>query len=192
MLLWTMQPHHILEKIQKDGIYTCDSDKISMPEFTTYYDWLAERMGEMIGPPPSGIVYPVWAWYIQDWKQKKPDLRRERWAYGPGNEDYDCIELELSPERVVLSDFDAWSIILLDGLISDSEEENAKLEAAYDSLMESEKLSFKHSNWDRVFDISPFHNDWTTRGKWVQATFWELRKEDIRRVYSFRTAAKKM
>ncbi len=42
------------------------------------YEWLISQMIKRIGPPPEGVVYPVWAWYKQNGKRKKTDLRGER------------------------------------------------------------------------------------------------------------------
>ena len=142
----------------------------------------------MIGPPPSGVKYPVWAWYMQNGRHCKPDLRRERWGYGPGDEQYSCIELEIPDNEVVLSDFDDWNIILNNGLISYSEPEYEELEEYYKSLPEEQKQTYMHKNWERVFDITPSRSEWANRGFWVQATFWELRSEYIKDVRYFNTA----
>lgn len=88
---------------------------------------------------------------------------------------------------VLLSDFDSWHIILNNGLFSASEEEADQKDAYYDSLPVTEQKAYKEKNWEKVFDIIPFENDWTRRGNWVQATFWELRKDMIRDVRFFRT-----
>ena len=44
-------------------------------------------------------------------------------------------------------------------------------------------------NWEGVFNLSPLDNEWITRGDSIQATFWELRKDQIKEVRIF-TAAK--
>ena len=191
MILWTIQPLHVWNQIQEKGIYICDPNRFSMPEFAWSYDWLVERMAEKIGPPPKNVVYPVWAWYKQSGKHRKPDLRKERWGYGPGDEDYSCIELEVPDEEIVLSDFDLWSLVLLNALISESEEEDSVLEKHYDSLPPEQQQDFKKQNWERIFDLTPLQNHWITRGQWVQATFWQLKKEYIRKVRFFRTAKRK-
>ena len=59
--------------------------------------------------------------------------------------------------------------------------------AYYDSLPVAEQKAYKEKNWEQVFDITPFENDWTRRGDWVQATVWELRKDMIRDARFFRT-----
>ena len=179
MRLWTIQPLEVLEILERDGVFRCDSTKIPIPEFREAYDWLVHEMNLRIGGPPDGVRYPVWAWYILDNAHKKPDLRKERWGYGRGGEQYVCIEIEIPDNQVLLSDFDAWSNILLHALLSDTESEDKALEAYYQLLSPEEQLAFKHTNWQRVFDISPFMNEWTRRGECVQATFWELKAEQI-------------
>ena len=114
MILWTMQPLNVYEMIQGTGVYRCDPARSSMIglEFTEQYDWLVEKMTERIGPPPDGVKYPVWAWYKQNGKRSKPDLRSERWGYGPGGEMYTCIEIDIPDDKVLLSDFDVWHLPL--------------------------------------------------------------------------------
>lgn len=186
--LWTMQTRDVWESLQRTGVYRTDTALCWMAEELPHaYSWLAREMTKRVGPPPQGVDYPVWAWYMQNGRHKKPDLRSERWGYGPGDEDYCCIELEIAPQRVLLSDFDVWHSVLNNGLISDTEEEGVALEAFHASFSDEEKTAYKEKNWERVFDISPLNNNWTTRGEWVQATFWELRREDIRAVRFFRT-----
>ena len=50
---------------------------------------------------------------------------------------------------------------------------------------------FKAQNWKKVFDLTYVDNSWMHRGDSIQATFWELRKEDIRKVRFFTSAAPK-
>lgn len=148
-------------------------------------------MAARIGAPPRGAVWPVWAWYMRNGKRAKPDLRAERWRCGPGNEEFTCLEIDVPADRVVLSDFDVWHIILNDGLISTTEEEHLQLEARFYSLPPMRRAAYQQQNWTRVFDVTPFENDWMMRGKWIQATFWELRREQVRNVRTFKTAAMK-
>ena len=189
MILWTMQPIEIWNIIQDTGVYRCDPEKSSMQDiqFVEKYEWLIEQMKKRIGPPPDGVTYPVWAWYIQNGKHKKPDLRSERWGYGPGDEEYVCIEFEVPDDHVLLSDFDVWLIILNNGLISETEEEDTRQEKYWESLSPEDQKAYEDKNWERVFDITPLNNHWIRRGDWVQATLWELRKESVRSVRFFKT-----
>lgn len=49
----------------------------------------------------------------------------------------------------------------------------------------------KLKNWEGVFDITSFENDLTIRGDTIQATFWELRKDQIRSVRKFSGSTQK-
>ena len=184
MILWTIQPIEIYEKLIETGEYKCDLEKSGMKDFRSVYDWLIEQMVSRIGEPPEGVKYPVWAWY-KDGEKKKPDLRHARFAYGSKGEEFACIEIEIPEDKVVLSDFDSWNIILNDGLLSETEDEDNLLEKAYESLSKDDKQIMKFENWKRLFDISPLDNEWVNRGEYIQATFWELKKDLIRSVRFF-------
>lgn len=186
MILWTIQPEDVYQEIQDTGVYHCDISRGAMPELLPEYDWLVEQMKKRIGMPPEGVTYPVWAWYQWEGKRKKPDLRRERWECGLRGDIYYRLTIEIPDEQVLLSDFDMWSIILLHGLLSTTEAENTQLEKRYNALAPEEQKSMRDKNWEGVFDISPLHNEWMTRGESIQATFWELRREQIKEARSFK------
>lgn len=204
MKLWTIQPPAVYQLIQDTGVYRCDPYQSVMlqpmddakigkelcEQFVESYDWLVRQMEKRIGPRPEGVIYPVWAWY-QYGNRQKPDLRSERWSNGNPGERLSCILLEVPDQEVLLSDFGGWHFVL-GGLIpiSDSEEESDQLEAYLDTLTEKEQKAFLSENWERIFDIEPFENDWTHRGTEVQATFWELKKEYVLGVRFF-TAGKR-
>lgn len=188
MILWTCQDETVYQQLLKTGVYRCDFNLSQMQECREQYDWLVRQMKQRIGPPPNEVTYPVWAWYQQQGKHRKPDLRRERWAVGYNGERFACLEIEIPDREVLLSDFDAWCMILSDFLISDTEEEARRLEAQYEALSPSEKRRMKETNWVRVFNLSPMDNGWSRRGYYIQATFWELRLEQVRDVRFFRAA----
>ena len=99
MKLWTIQPVEVWREIQDKGVYRCNPSLIPL-DLDEEYKWLIRKMADKIGPPPEGVLYPVWAWYKQNGKHRKPDLRSKRWGYGSGNEDYTCIEIEIPDEKV--------------------------------------------------------------------------------------------
>ena len=190
MILWTCQEEAVYRQLQETGVYRCDLNLSSMKDCREKYDWLVRQMKQRIGPPPEQVTYPVWAIYQQSDKHRKPDLRRERWEFGCDGERFACIEIEIPDRDVLLSDLDVWCIILNDGLLSDTEQEDRCLEAQYEALSPSEKRRMKEKNWERVFDLSPLNSDWMRRGYDIQATFWELRLEQVRDVRFFCAAAK--
>lgn len=100
MQLWTLQPLEIWKILQQSGSFHCNPEKCSMPEFREQYGWLVEKMCNKIGPAPRGIELPVWAWYKQNWENRKPDLRSERWTCGPEDQDYVCMELSIDEKEL--------------------------------------------------------------------------------------------
>lgn len=191
MTLWTIQPEELYHSILKTGKYVCDPQKFGMPEFTEMYDWLVVQMRKRIGEPPDGVIYPVWAWHTQRSKRQKPDLRSERLANGYDGDKLVCLEIEVPDEQVLLSDFDLWSLILLDALITETEEEDNEIDKIYKALAPEKQLELKYENWKRVFDITSLDNEWMRRGSWIQATFWVLTKDMIKKVRYFTAAGHK-
>ena len=149
MILWTSQEEAVCNELLKTGVYRCDLNLSPMRDYRKQYDWLVRQMKQRIGPPPEQVTYPVWALYQQDGKHRKPDLRRERWAVGCNGERFACLEIEIPDREVLLSDLDVWCIILNDGLLSDTEQEDRCLEAQYEALSPSEKRRMKEKNWER-------------------------------------------
>ncbi len=181
MILWTIQEECVYKQLLKTGKYHCDISMSPMQELRNEYDWLVGQMKKRIGAPPEGVTYPVWAWYQLNGKRCKPDLRRERWGYGLKGDIYVCMEIDVPDENVLLSDFDAWSIILLHGLLSDTEKEDDILNARYDTLSVADRIRMKERNWEKAFILSPVNNEWMRRGDTIQATFWELKKDNLKR-----------
>lgn len=191
MILWTIQPEEVYALIQRTGVYHCDYAKSGMDDWQEQYDWLVREMKERIGEPPEGVSYPVWAWYMWEGARKKPDLRRERWGNGWKGERFACMEIDIPEERLILSDYDTWSVILLNGLLADTEEECELLEKECEAMPPDAQRDYKYRNWKNVFDLTYVDNGWMHRGDSIQATFWELRKEDIKKVRFFTAASPK-
>ena len=193
MILWTIKPEEVFNKIQNNGVYRCDINKSGMKDFAdVQYNWMVSQMKKRIGSPPEGVTYPVWAWYKWSYTKRRPDLRAVRWYWGQKGAKFYRLEIEIPDNEVLLSDFDGWAWGILNSwLFSDTEEEDKKIEKFYESLSPEEQKEYKFKNWERVFDISPLDNGWIRRGESIQATFWELRKEHIREVTAFRTEGKR-
>lgn len=175
MRLWSIQPESLYEKLKIEKILHCDpSQSVLITEcgFGPAYDWLAEQMTLRVGPPPSGVKYPLWAWHTLNWKHRKPDLRRKEFHGYRGNQV--CLEMEMPDKDVVLSNEDMWHIVLNDGFYGDcSSEQEYKIEDKwFDSLPPQEQLRVKRKSWEKIFDVSPtWENGWKTHGKYIQATF---------------------
>ena len=192
MKLWTIQPISVYKLIEKQGYYTCDEEKLRMENdvfdscFRDAYNWLIKEMAKRIGEPPEGVKYPVWAWHTYDWKRKSSDLRSRQ---GKPGEEMVRLEIEIPDDKVVLTDFDAWHFVLNNSYISDcnNEEEYDKIMEWYDALDSKKREELKYESWKSIFDLTPIDTDWITNGAYIQATFWRLDEENIKKVKFFKS-----
>lgn len=180
MVLWTIQPVEVWNELKKKGYFICDPQKsnyISGEEwnFKTAYDWLVEQMESRVGGKPEDVNYPIWAWHTYDWKRQPDDLR------DTDEEGLVCIKIDIPEEDVLLHDYDTWHYVLSNIYFNNSknEAEWKSLQEKFDSLSQGEQERVKQESWEAIFDITPFENAWSCRGKYVQATFWVLHKKDV-------------
>ena len=190
MRLWTIQPSTLYELLETEKVIQCNplkSELITEFGFSVAYDWMAEQMRLHVGDPPDGVKYPIWAWYAMNWKNRRPDLRRVE--FRGYNEDQVCIELEIPDSDVLLSDEETWHIVLNQGYYGNSTNE-ADYDAEYEwfeNLPQDEKKRVKEKSWEKIFEVSPpLDTEWDRRGMFIQATFWELRLEQVINVRHFK------
>lgn len=177
MILWTIQPLSLYQKLQEHGTLHCDPNDegflgLECKEFRDAYDWLVDQMKIHVGLPPKGVRYPFWAWTLIDGVSKKPDLRRTEFNNYVG----ECVimELEIPDCDVLLSDEENWHYVLNNAYLHDVNDEEGKWEetdAWFDGLTPSYRDSVRRKSWERIFEKNSKNNNW----KFVQATFWELR-----------------
>lgn len=146
-------------------------------------------MKSRVGLPPNGVQYPFWAWALIDGVSKKPDLRRTEFNNYFGENV--VLELEIPDTDVLLSDEENWHYVLNDWYLHDVNDENDKWEevdAWFDSLPSGEQGLLKRKSWERIFDKHDADNGWN----FVQATFWELKTEQVKSVRRFNGRGKKL
>lgn len=163
------------------------------------YAWIERQLIKRVGPPPQEDAAPLWGWFqCHDASRKRPDLRAVRHWYQPA--EYVLIECELPEEGVMLSDYEAWHIILNGGYVRINEEDENEYrelrrqcdQTPSDSLGDKLRRRF-YSSWDRVIDMEELtEDDWVPMEKRsIQACFWELRQEQIDSVKHFRAVPRK-
>lgn len=184
MKLWTIQPVEVYEILQRDGVFVADETKIDMPEFLGPYKWLCKQLNKKI-PCPVGVTIPIWAWYQFCGKQKKPDLRYS--CYAARGTQCVCIELDVPDTEVLLSDFELWHWPLNNWWLDNStcEEEYDKNHEWFDTLSEEEKQKEREKSWQEIFKLDYVETDWMRRGWEIQAVFWQLKKEYVKKVQFF-------
>lgn len=190
MILWTFQPYKIYNQVIQNGEYICDPNKSPMLElddedndnrFTRAYQWLIKQMEDNIGPRPSKVKVPVWAWYRWGYKHQPPNFSSES-----NNAITVCMKLKIPDEQVLLSDFDLWHMVLGRSYIGNatSQTEFDKEEKWFDSLSKNEAEEIMKKSWQKIFDITPNRDNlWTMNGGYVQGCFWKLKKEYICKVW---------
>lgn len=190
MRLWSVQTEDVYDEVMKNGFCLVDMKKSEClyddngnldKSFKRSYDWLVDKLISRIGKPDNNKVeYPWWAYYKLD-DVRDLTLEELKCTVVPGKE-YILLELEVPDEDVVLSDLDNWHFVLNNWWLDDSlsEEEWDKNQEWLKSLEYSERERVKSESWDKIFDITPFENEWRANGKSVQANFWVLKKEYIK------------
>ncbi len=191
MKLWTVQPLSILEEINETGVYRCReelsynlSKKNSLKK---QYQWLINKMEQRIGNRPQGVEYPVWAWHTWDFERRCPDA--DSAAFLERTEDKVLLTLEIPDESVVLTDFDAWQLVMSGAYLTNETDEN-KLEAQEDYLVSLEGEALQQAieqSWELVFDTTKIDTEKLQWGRYIQATIWQIRAEDIVEMQVLRT-----
>lgn len=187
MKLWTIQPVEVMDIINTTGIFRCDEDKSdNFKDFHDAYLWLVKQMDAKNIKHPADVELPLWAWHTRNWEHKKPDLRNI--GYGIPGERYVCIEFEIDDKEVLLSDYNAWHYVLNHGWYDDSTniDEFEKNQKWFYSIPYSTQTELMQNSWQKVFNVEPDKDDWNKPGEYVQATFWELRKDMITNVRYFK------
>lgn len=184
--LWTIHPIEVMDIIEEKGKLTCNKEKSFFGEdFKAPYNWMGKQMDKKGIVHPKDLELPIWGWYKRNWKHKKPDLREG--CYEKRGTKCVCIEIIKPINEVLLSDFEEWHYVLNDIYLdtSNNEEEWDRQHDWFDSLEISLQIKEKEKSWERIFDITPFENEWRRKGCDIQATFWELKKEEIQDIRYF-------
>ena len=163
--LWTMQDQAVIDEINNKGFYVCDKNKsyylsqMDDDEMLIGYKWIGRQMDRKGIYHPDNVEFPVWAWYAHDGKHKKPDLRSRSFKYC--KYPFYCLKLEIPENEVLLSDFDDWHLVI------NNREKKEDNEIWYKCLLDINRKN-----------LLRFH-------PYIQATFWILKREYIKRIQRF-------
>lgn len=176
MKLWTIQHRTAYEEMLQTGVLRANSSYILDEFFRDSYEWMVEQMKKRIGNPPDGVELPVWAWYQWEGNRKRPDMRHHGRSSEKGVPIV-LLTIDVPDEKVLLSDFDYWHVVLNDG----------ELIFPYDEKAVYSKEE-RQKSWENIFDYQcTFDDKELTTGLSTQATMWEIRDEWVLGVEHFKT-----
>lgn len=139
--------------------------------FKQAYDWMRRAMAERVGSPPADGAYPVWAWARPPsiTRSGAPDMRAMR-----DSEPCALLEIEVDPERVLLSDHESWHMVLNGSALALTEELDQRQDARLAELCQKlglpldpggrlgarhyghpDVLAFLSDGWSSVFEVEP-------------------------------------
>lgn len=208
MIIQTIQPLCVLEKLQSEGIVRAISylEKDFISEqwgFAQSYEWMKKQMN-------SRQIYPevqdkdlFWGWaWSGDRNQKKIDLRTRKHENKPGHV---ILTLDKSDDDILLSEFGLWHHVLNYWPICVTSEQ----EIYWDEIVKNEIHNFyQHkplknhllhekisSSWNHIFRIKNKENYFhlnlepeqlnylgidENEKMVVQATFWNIRIDELK------------
>jgi len=175
MILWTIQSIGAYDFLMSNG-YLRTLESLSDDYFLDAYEWISKIMTQKIGPPPEKVKYPIWCWYQIRGIKKRPDMRIK--GYSNKGDKIVLLTVEVDEKDVLLSDFMTWHIALNNQYMADDEEEdNEKSFRSPDEIKNS---------WLKVFNLDyddEYHG--FMKNKSIQATMWEIKIEQIKKVEFF-------
>lgn len=181
-IMWTIQTEEAFLEFERTGVLRANEDFLFCEDYYRFaYDWLSNQMALRIGPPPENVRYPVWAWYQWEGKRKRRDLRQS--GYAKRGTPMVQITFEADPDSFLLSDFDAWHIVLANQYLADNEAEWDRFYGNNPTPCQADVSP----SWDRLFDISRHTPYWDCEPerKSIQATLWQIEMSQVKKVEHF-------
>jgi hypothetical protein len=201
MRLWTIQDERGYNQLKENKVFSGNIEYVDY-DFKRSYRWMVGQMEKRLKTPRVDLsTYPVWAWYQWNGTNKrKPDLRYT--AHLPKGEKGYRVEFEIEEEAVLLSDFDLFHHVInywyqpkgeKDDKLFELEMEKKQIELftlqdfnKHSRVIDDLRLRIEKS-WDLIFDLEWYDKyiNYPKDKKSIQATFWELRWEQVIDVKGF-------
>ncbi len=187
MRIWSIQNKAAWKYLKQHGELSAKPCHQS-DQWPKAYDWMRNQLINRVGPPPTVATVPLWGWHQwQGEKTKRPDLRSIRHHWQPAGE-YVMIECGIPERQVLLSDFDAWHIVLYDVFLglneNDSDNFDERLKRHGWKICKPIPVALitaQRKSWERIFDLEALSNEYwgVIEDKSIQTCFWELRLEQV-------------
>lgn len=196
MIIWSWQSSECADALEDGRTWRCDAEKASWyGDFDYAYDWMASEMRRRVGDPPDGVRWPIWGWARYEFVDGACPADDDEMVDPHTEADYVRVLLDVPDDLVLLSDEDSWGSILNGfpaepyeySLIEDPDELDRKLDEliAMKKDLSADPTEEILATWPNIFDVRISRNDANWRGRYVQATFWEIRPEWVVRLERF-------
>lgn len=164
---WTIQSFQKWEEIKRLG-YLSGNKEYIWPEFIEAYHWLMGKMSEKI--PNYQSEYPVWLW------KNRPDLRKS--GHLNRGEQGVLLKINIAENRILLSDFQAWHIVLMKSYFDLEETEKDDSSLSEDEIEKS---------WELIFDVGYLaqHPNWGENDSSLQGVTGSVNLNEISLVKKF-------
>lgn len=200
MRLLTIQHYQAYNELLETGVLRADINYCG-DEFRLAYNWMGEKMKHNGLIPPTSIDYPIWAWYKWEGKRKRRDMREA--GYAERGEKIVQLTIEVDDKDVLLSDFDLFHYVLNYWYLPADIEDDENFERKYTGLgfewkdLQDFNIQTKimkyirtkiEKSWNRIFDLEREDENLiygNNANKSIQATFWELKLEQVIKVETF-------
>lgn len=162
--------------LKKHGVYFADEKQSSFLHSNDTeidranlkaYHWMDKQMTKKVGAAPIVNATPIWCWYIQDEHKTPKDVYYANQV---------CLELEISNNKILLSDFDLWHCVLMNGIAGPDDLDFDKLYDEIEKLPKNEKQRKIEDSWKSIFDIGE-------EDSWIQGCIWQLKYSDVVKIY---------
>lgn len=138
MIFFTLQKSEAWEEAQQKGYLTGNIDHINVEWFMESYTWMINQMSKRL--KNYNNEYPVWLWL--DYRNVSfANIMKGDWVF---------LEVNIPKEEVLLSNFDAWHVVLNEGHFYDDENVMTK-EESWECIFEKdilEKMGYDFDDMD--------------------------------------------
>jgi len=161
---WSIQTKEAWEQAIEKGYLEGTYEYIE--DFEKPYKWMMNQMSSRLESYKGEI--PIWLWV------DKPDMRLR--GHSKSGDEMVRLTVKITPDRVLLSDFESWHMVLNNTFCALNEKE-------YDNAKNS--FLTKEQSWERIFNMNiPRDVDWIGDLR-LQGTTGRLQMTDVVKVENF-------
>ena len=138
--LYTYQHIDALNVLKSEGAIIIRDEQVKFNESDMNYSFINQSMAERTTGYMGGN--PLWFW-----AHPTPTQRLDRCM--AAGKSVVCVECLIPRERVLLSDFNTWSIVIQNGIIQPLDISEEETYLAYDTYTDTQR----QETWEHIFDL---------------------------------------